>query len=496
MSGPQNSEIPWASVQRWNANTVSVDCPFCQKIHTHGFGGSYTNTVRASHCRSSSSLSYPSYRFHYPFSTSNKSVSYEIDKTQGYYVATAAKTSYPAIEDLEKKLGDLNMGTRRPSRHKSWGKATEMITIGLEDEILGRLHRYFGGDETFTLKKLDHVVSRMIFFGDHEYVERHIQISSEAKIFIFGSNEQGDTALVLAACERYPAVLEPLLRHGSDVDHQNKAGRSALMEAALWGRIENVKHLLQYNADRNLCDNDGYQAIDLAGTSLRNEEERFERSGGDTQVYKEITFIANQARRIISELLKQPTASMHGKKLPHDRKLRTHMFRNTDRGTVELVAPIAEFPIPKKTKTISTLHCHFDYPLVAAMSGWSHGQAKITVAGRDWTNEVFKISTLVGHQLRVDVQRDQGIPGQFCACHAEKQLIAYFINKHVLLGSEADVILDAKPPILLEGATILVSRALCGDCLQFIDAVNSALGLEILVIDRSEATPISASEKR
>jgi hypothetical protein len=74
-----------------------------------------------------------------------------------------------------------------------------MITIGLEDEILGRLHRYFGGDETFTLKKLDHVVSRMIFFGDHEYVERHIQISSEAKIFIFGSNEQGDTALVLAA---------------------------------------------------------------------------------------------------------------------------------------------------------------------------------------------------------------------------------------------------------------------------------------------------------
>jgi hypothetical protein len=371
-----------------------------------------------------------------------------------------------------------------------------MVTIGLEDEILGRLHRNFGGDETSTLKKLDHVVSRMIFFEDHEYVERHIQISPEAKIFISGSNEQGDTALVLAACERYPVVLELLLRHGSDVDHQNKAGRSALMEAALWGRVDNVKHLLQYDADCSLRDNEGYQAIDLAGTLLRNEEERFERSGGDAQVYKEVTFVANQARRIISELLKQPTASVHGKKLPHDQRCRTHLFRNTDRGTVELVAPIAEFQIPNETKTISTLHRHGEFPLVAAMSGWRHGQAKITVAGRDWTDEVFKVSTLVGHQLRIDARRDRGIPGQFYACHAEKQLIAYFINKHVLIGSEEDIILDARPPILLKGATILVSRALCGDCLEFIDAVNSALSLEILVMDRSEATLISASGKR
>jgi hypothetical protein len=371
-----------------------------------------------------------------------------------------------------------------------------MVTIGLEGEILGRLHRNFGGDEIFTLKKLDHVVSRMIFFGDHEYVERHIQISPEAKIFISGSNEQGDTALVLAACERYPVVLELLLRHGSDVDHQNKAGRSALMEAALWGRVDNVKHLLQYDADCSLRDNEGYQAIDLAGTLLRNEEERFERSGGDAQVYKEVTFVANQARRIISELLKQPAASVHGKKLPHDQRCRTHLFRNTDRGTVELVAPIAEFPIPNETKTVSTLHRHGEFPLVAAMSGWRHGQVKITVAGRDWTDEVFKVSNLVGHQLRIDAQRDRGIPGQFCACHAEKQLIAYFINKHVLIRSEEDIILEARPPILLEGATILVSRALCDDCLEFIDAVNSALSLEILVMDRSEATLIRASRKR
>lgn len=109
-------------------------------------------------------------------------------------------------EGLEKKLRDLKLGRRRPSRYESWKKATEMITIGLEDETFWRLHRYFGGDETFNLKKLDHVVSRKIFFGDHEYVERHMQISPEAKIFISGSNEQGNSPLALAACDRYPAV--------------------------------------------------------------------------------------------------------------------------------------------------------------------------------------------------------------------------------------------------------------------------------------------------
>lgn len=95
MTGPQIPEIPRASVQRWNANIVSIACPFCQKIQTHGFGGSYTSIVRASHCKSSSLLSYPSYQFHYPFSTSNKSVSYEIDKVGGCYVAIAAEASCP-----------------------------------------------------------------------------------------------------------------------------------------------------------------------------------------------------------------------------------------------------------------------------------------------------------------------------------------------------------------------------------------------------------------
>jgi len=36
------------------------------------------------------------------------------------------------------------------------------------------------------------------------------------------------------------------------------------MEAALWGRIDNIKHLLEYSTNRNLCDIYGRQAAKLA----------------------------------------------------------------------------------------------------------------------------------------------------------------------------------------------------------------------------------------
>lgn len=121
------------------------------------------------------------------------------------------------------------------------------------------------------------------------------------------------------------------------------------------------------------------------------------------------------------------------------------------------------------------------------MSGWSHGSTTVTVSGRQWTNEVTKISRIVGHQLEDGGDRDQGTAGQYFACHAEKQLVAYFISKHVLLGSEKPELLQlAKPPVLLSEAVILVSRPPCNDCLDSINAVNINLQLMISVLDRSE----------
>lgn len=414
-------------------------------------------------------------------------MAYEIDKNIGYFVAFGAKALESEVEPLQKALDELNLNGGRSSDSNNWKEAKEMITIGMEDDAFRRLHQHFGGGEdTFTLKRLDHVVSRMITFGDFKYVDDYLRTSPEAKLFLFGINEEGKSALNLAACEKHSAVTKLLLDHGAKPNHQDKDGRTPLMEAALWRRIDNVNYLLDHGANWKLRDIHGHQAADLAGPSLRNDEERYQRSGGEAQVYRENTFIANQARRVIFELLKAPK-EFPCREIPTcDRACESHSFKYTDRETVELVAPIAEFHVRNEWKTVASLQRPGDFPSIAAISGRSHEETSVIVSGREWTAEVMKISSTVGHQLLKRKQRDQGKEGQYFAAHAEKQLIAYFISKHVLIETEDDELLQqAKPPVLKQ-VTILVSRPPCGDCLQFIETINKTFGLLISVLDRSK----------
>ena len=68
------------------------------------------------------------------------------------------------------------------------------------------------------------------------------------------------------------------------------------------------------------------------------------------------------------------------------------------------------------------------------MSGWSHSEfPSFRVSRIDWTNEVMHIAGVVGHTLAPSLEKDGDVPGRFYACHAEKQLTAYFIAKHVFL---------------------------------------------------------------
>lgn len=148
------------------------------------------------------------------------------------------------------------------------------------------------------------MLSQMLVFGDYQCVENYICTSSEVEIFLHGINEEGNSALNLAACECHHAIVKLLLDHGADVNNMNKNGRSPLMEAAFWGRIDNVKYLLEHGANKTLRDVHGRRAADLAEQSPQNDEERYSRSGREHQVYRENTFLANQARKVIFEMLK------------------------------------------------------------------------------------------------------------------------------------------------------------------------------------------------
>lgn len=71
----------------------------------------------------------------------------------------------------------------------------------------------------------------------------------------------GDTVLTLAAAASVkPEILKLLLVHKARIDKQNDAGKTALMNAAESGELENVRALLEAGANPNLRDEDNETA--------------------------------------------------------------------------------------------------------------------------------------------------------------------------------------------------------------------------------------------
>ena len=112
------------------------------------------------------------------------------------------------------------------------------------------------------------------------------------------------------------------------------------------------------------------------------------------------------------------------------------------------------------------------------MSGWGHTENQVVINGRDWTQEVMDLAAIVGHYLPTD-DRDRGVKGQFNASHADKQLVAYFVSNHVVLGDDEERLKEAIPPIILRMANIIVSSSVCADCDEFIKKVNTVLDLNL-----------------
>ena len=500
----------YAPVQWWDSSGVSVLCPFCDRIHNHGFGQNYGSNHRLSHCYIDPG-SFDSYYFRYPFSLSPETTAYEIDKANRRYVTLGASPPQDKVDPLVQAVADLNVNDNSMTRLPKWEDAQETIVLDDNDPAFRRVRQYFGGDPTFETKKIGHVIHRMLGFGDVEYVQKYIITSAESPTFIRGISEEGQTALWLAACEDYPAIVKLLLSHGADPDFQTDSGRTPLMQAALWGRPKNVEHLLERGANKALRDSQGHLAIDLAIPSSRNDEERHQNG-----VYKEDTYKANLARKKIVAFLEDDT-NEDTSPASHQRLEEALFHKSATK--VKVFSPTSEYEISTPYKTIGLLSRGGKYPPIAAMSGWSHNESLTLVSGHDWTPQVIQIARLVGHTLILD-RKDQRTPGQYHACHAEKQLIAYFIDRHVFLEHEKSApnstyefsdspirtlgdLQDAglsliynesadlhelstiTPPVMLKKASILVSSPPCDDCTRFTAAVCKKLKLEIKLENRN-----------
>jgi hypothetical protein len=112
--------------------------------------------------------------------------------------------------------------------------------------------------------------------GECLHVKKYFQETNNPKFLLNWVDKNGNTALICAASRGIPKMVELLLEFGADINAQNDHGRTALMEAVLWGQLTSANYILDKGAAW-LEDNDGNSAVDLSKINERNERERWER---------------------------------------------------------------------------------------------------------------------------------------------------------------------------------------------------------------------------
>jgi len=90
--------------------------------------------------------------------------------------------------------------------------------------------------------------------GEREEVRRHVESGFDINCI---DQEDGYTALLLAAELGKPAIVEELLAAGAALDAKDSFGRTALYASAVAGHTEVVDALLRAGADVDGADDDG-----------------------------------------------------------------------------------------------------------------------------------------------------------------------------------------------------------------------------------------------
>lgn len=366
-------------------------------------------------------------------------VAYEIDKRRGRFTNICVSHDSDTEED-DDDVGHLAIelaqkatiaAQRKEIYANIYEDSKEVVTIDPGHGI-----------EPFQQKRILGPISDCIK-GDTKAVQNYLETSSDAQLFVRGRHSDGKTTLIIAATCQSSMMLSLLIKHGAEVNTADHDGRTALMEAALFGWVDNVKVLLQHNADKNIRDGKNRLAVDFAQDHHKNRREIYERAGGklSSSSKQRLGYIEDTFRRDIDrqEIVRLLSGENRKSKIvfgsPPALSLSTsyHFAPSPRQDSLVLYGPIEEYPIANRWKTVARLERGGKFTSIGAMSGWSHDSVEsLRVDGRQWTDDVFYISEVVGHSLSSH-SYDRGKDGRYNACHAEKQLIAYFIDHHVFL---------------------------------------------------------------
>lgn len=490
---------------RWDDSRVSVLCPFCHRTHNHSIlhfdyddlghfkldeRGQYTyngpsptrSESRRAHCNYDVNICVE-YTILFPFEDDPrvKNLSFEIEQStekSGNEHTECFRTVGLGHMDLLKtpECDDENL------RATFQNLDISEIDFEVSETVLG---------ETITHRASDLLKSHAVT-GCLQEMRVLLDAKPTAGDFTKIRDKNGCSLLALAVPNGNIDVVRYLVELGADVDSHDAKGRTPLMEAALWSHIEIVSLLLKKGANKTLRDSNGMVAVDFANESDRNDEERHTRAFK----YSEDPFVKKGHRRLIKALLGwQSALTNHAEVISIESLDDAHFYKSSNIDTISFVIPKKGIKITTQSKTAAFLLRHHAFPTVAAISGWTSpgsGEFAAPEAGYEkldsahWMPAGLAIAKYIGFEFEehgYDRQK-QKPPGSYYACHAEAQLMSFFVSRNYLFRDyyECEKVMDDFLQLFLlqernRRAHIIVSAVPCPSCQRFARHIEQTLGI-------------------
>ncbi|OIW28275.1 hypothetical protein CONLIGDRAFT_703167 [Coniochaeta ligniaria NRRL 30616] len=451
--------------------------------HHHGLGGLdpdgslVIGQTRAAHCPCSSY-----YQLCYPFEEKSKAqYSYMIDKASGLFVTVGVELPNDAEDEGSTDVGEEDDHEGEGEEVKEANRDFRSLRAGQDDS--NRIQLQTIEDQ---LKRLD--------IGDAQNTRAALSSLLETyknDPFVSWRGKDDVNCIAPAAVQGHHKMIRFLHDKGGDLNNVDSCGRTPLMEAALWGRLEVVNLLLERGADPRATDRKGRNAYFHSRPSkmtarMREKFGHYQESG-EGESNRRIIAVTLQSFEPVT--MEEETASSSLLTEPK------HGLLGTEIGFYE--ESIA-YDVPDRRKTVARLDRGRLFPIVSGASGWrTDFSVEHVLDNRLWRDRVLELCQLVGYALPEDYRDESGRSGSYNASHAEKKLVAFYNDQHVIVPREffgvdlpgewmqQDLKLQHLrtlcPAMPTVRANIKVSRPICDDCKLFISQIGTLLGARFTI---------------
>lgn len=462
------AQLEPALVLTWSAHGVKVRCPFnCdRKFHNHGctMPESGIANSRLAHCVStwdtdSLHRDFPRYRLLFPFENDplTDGLWWEIDHGRSCWRTIGWDVDDPQHDErIVAKAGGNPEGEDTDEEEDNFG----LDSAGESDDDSDDIVTAF---EALSVRALGECKEKELF--DSYCVTNNVK--SAQSILDRSNNPEAlinevcisGKPILLAACEEgHLEVVGFLLKHSADLEATNESGKTALIASISngYGRIACM--LIRAGARIDVVNTDGQPLLNLSRYALQRHEEfrgmelhpvyadslatrtRLRKRELEISALRDIIDECELQEAIrLAERKRQRLVTLHGE-YQANRFIETNTFDQAEIIS-EMLRKMARTPRQSEWKTTACLTRGTALPYTLAVSGYSDGPFGSHDGALDrptWTRKAFQLADLLGHELPGDQLDEEGRPGSFYACHAEKQVLSFMIWNHTTALGDVD----------------------------------------------------------